>query len=220
MGGAALVLSLFGARAAGAPASGAPAVALAVQTDSPPASQGQSPCEWHVWPAAVTHTTYYGWAHGGAVDGNQRGIKGYPDMKPDALDAQGQARLLSQIDWHAQTSDPNLRVVIHQIPTGSDDDRKRTSRLLTDTAPCYRELIITGSVVEANVLSSNSVRIVALRKKFDGANASPVNFATMSMVVFQVPEKNGADFDARMRSAVQDAYLAAVNKFIVMQSFH
>lgn len=198
-----------------------PAVrAQSSQHDVPPTSQAQTSCELHVWPSAMTHTTYTGWFHGGAVDGKQRGMKGYPEMYADALDTPQQVRLLSQIDWRTQTGDPNLHFVVHQSPTGSDEDRKRTSRLVADAGPCYRELIITSSIVEAEALSSQSVRVVALRKKFDGAGAPPVNFATMSMAVVQIPDKAGADYDGRMRTAVQSAFLAAVNKFVIMQSFH
>jgi hypothetical protein len=88
--------------------------------------------------------------------------------------------------------------------------------------PCYRELIITSSIIESEVFSKQSVRILALRKRFDGAGAAPVNFSSMSEAAIQVSDQDKAapDAGARMDAAVQAAFVAAVDKFAVMQSFH
>jgi hypothetical protein len=59
-----------------------------------------------------------------------------------------------------------------------------------------------------------------LRKKFDGTGALPVNFSSMSMAKIEVPEKSAPDFDEKMHDAVHKAFLVAVNKFVIMQSFH
>jgi hypothetical protein len=195
-------------------------IAQATQIVPSPDLPSHPHCELHVWPAETTHTTFLGWVHGGAVDGNRRGIKGYPNLYADALDTPQQVRLLSQIDWPAQTGDPGVHVTIHQVPTGSDDDRTRTSRLIADAGSCYREIIITASLVEAETFSSQSVRVVVLRKRFDGVGVSPVNFSTMSMAKIEVPEKNVPEFDEKMGDAVRNAFLAAFKKVIIIQSFH
>lgn len=192
----------------------------AAQTAPAPAVQADARCALHVWPAETTHSTYFGWAHGGAIDGNRRGIKGYPATYAEVLDTPGQVGLLGQIDWPTQTGDPGLQVSIHPATTGGDDDRTRTSRLISDSGACYQEIIITSSIIEMNVMASRSVRIVGLRKKFSGPGTSPVNFSAMSMAKIEVPDKTVPDFDEKMRLATRDAFLVAVKKFVIMQSFH
>jgi hypothetical protein len=66
------------------------------------------------------------------------------------------------------------------------------------------------------------VRILALRKRFDGVDSSPANFSSMSesAVLFSEEDKASADASARMDAAVRTAFVLAVNKFAVMQSFH
>lgn len=193
------------------------------QSPSATAAPSSAGCELHVWPADTAHTTFQGWWHAGAVDGARRGIKGYPDFHADALDTGHQARLLASIDWRSAFNDPNLVVVIHDAPTGSEDDRSRTSRLTAGgSSPCYRELIISSLIVESAVFSKQSVRVLALRKRFDGAGAAPVNFSSMSQapIGFTEADKAAPDAGARMDAAVQAAFVAAVGKFAVMQSFH
>ena len=205
------------------PGTPAAAQALPARSLSSTAAQSPAPCELHVWPAATTHTTFQGWVRAGAVDGARRGVKGYPDLHANALDTGQQALLLATIDWLAAFSDPALVVVVHAAPTGSDDDRSRTSRLVAEgSSPCYRELIITSSIVESEVFSKQSVRILALRKRFDGAGSAPANFSSMSesTILFSDQDKAAADASARMDAAVQAAFIVAVNKFAVMQSFH
>lgn len=204
---------------------GAPAAAQTPPAQTPFATAAASPaaCELQIWPAATTHTTFQGWIRAGAVDGARRGVKGYPDLHANALDTAQQARLLGAIDWHRAFNDPSLVVVVHAAPTGSADDRSRTSRLVAEgSSPCYRELIITSSIVESEVFSKQSVRILALRKRFDGAGSAPANFSSMSesAILFSDQDKAAADASARMDAAVEAAFVVAVNKFAVMQSFH
>jgi hypothetical protein len=202
---------------------GAPAVAQTLPAQTPSATAAPSPaaCELHIWPAATTHTTFQGWIRAGEVDGARRGKRGYPNLHANALDTARQARLLASIDWRAAFNDPSLVVVVHAAPTGSADDRSRTSRLVA-AGPCYRELIITSSIVESEVFSKLSVRILALRKRFDGAGSAPANFSSMSdsAILFSDEDKAAVDASARMDAAVQAAFALAVDKFAVMQSFH
>jgi hypothetical protein len=204
---------------------GAPTAAqtLPPQTPSATAAPSAAPCELHVWPAATTHTTFQGWVRAGVVDGARRGKTGYPDLHASALDTAQQVRLLATIDWRGALQDPSLAVVVHPAPTGSADDRSRTSRLVAESSsPCYRELIIASSIVESAVFSKQSVRILALRKRFDGAGSAPANFSSMSesAILFLDEDKAAADASARMDAAVQAAFVLAVDKFAVMQSFH
>jgi hypothetical protein len=203
------------------------AITAAAQTlpaQSPSAAAPpQAPCELHVWPAATTHTTFQGWVRAGAVDGARRGVKGYPDLHAGALDTSEQARLLATIDWRGAFSDPALVVIVHAAPTGSADDRSRTSRLVAEgSSPCYRELIIASSIIESEVFSKQSVRILALRKRFDGPNSIPANFSSMTEAAVLLPDadKVAGDSGGLIDAAVQAAFVSAVNRFAVVQSFH
>jgi hypothetical protein len=205
------------------------ALAAAVPTAAqalaaPPAAAGPSAaCELHIWPAATTHTTFQGWIRAGAVDGAQRGVKGYPDLHANALDVGQQARLLATIDWRRAFNDPALVVVVHDAPAAGDDNRSRTSRLVAEgSSPCYRELIVANSIVESEVFAKESVRVLALRKRFDGVGSAPVNFSSMSQaaVVLTEADRAAADANARIDAALQAAFVSAVSKFAVMQSFH
>jgi hypothetical protein len=90
------------------------------------------------------------------------------------------------------------------------------------SSACYRELIVVSSIIESEVFSSQSVRILALRKRFDGADSPPVTFSSMSVaeIQFTDADKAAADAGARMDAAVQAAFVSAVGKFATMQSFH
>ena len=194
------------------------AQASTVTTETPVPSPAPAPCALHIWPAATTHTTFQGWTRAGAVDGAQRGIKGYPDLRAVAIDTAQQVQILSALDWREISGDPTLVVVVHPQPTGSDDDRSRTTRLIADGPACYRELIITSSLVESAVFSTRSVRILVLRKTFDGA-APPTNFSTMTKSVITLPEKVQPG-DPQIDIATRAAFADAAHKFAVAQSFH
>lgn len=176
------------------------------------------PCALHIWPAATTHTTFQGWWQAGAVDGARRGIKGYPDMRADAIDAKQQALILKDIDWRAAMADPALDVVVHDAPSPGEDERGRTTRLVASTPACYSELIVTSSIVEVATFSTRSVRVQALRKTFKG-DATPVNFASMSKAVIDLPEQIKPG-DPLIDAATRRAFAEAMSKFAVMQSFH
>jgi hypothetical protein len=94
--------------------------------------------------------------------------------------------------------------------------------LVAGSGACYREVIVTSSIVETAVFSTRSVRVLALRKRFDGAGGAPVNFSSMSEAVIQFSDadKAATDAGARMDAAAQAAFVKAVSKFAVMQSFH
>ncbi|MBU6266671.1 MAG: hypothetical protein KGN34_03960 [Sphingomonadales bacterium] len=212
------IFALLAAPATVAPAQAQPSPAAATAPEATRSLPATGGCALHVWPAATTHTTFQGWTHAGAVDGARRGIKGYPDLHAEALDTAQQVRLLTTIDWRGLTGDPALAVTVHAAPTGSDDDRGRAARLVADSPACYREIIVTSSLVEAAAFSSRSIRILVLRKTFEGAGA-PANFSSMAQAVIALPEK-AADDDPRIPAAMQDAFLVAARKFAVMQSFH
>jgi len=153
------------------------------------------------------------------VDGDKRGIKGYPDMFTDAIDMLHQVTLLNTIDWRGLMGASTLQFTVHDKVTGSDDDRTRITRATPSASPCYREIIVKTSVIEAAAFSSRSLRIVAISKNFEGGN-TPKTFSTMTVEPLVLPEKSAPDFDKKMYDEVQRAFVAAMRKFMIAQSFH
>lgn len=198
----------------------------AAQTPHEPAPSAGSAlaanCVLHIWPADGAHTTFQGWIRAGAVDGARRGVKGYPDFHASALDTPEQAHLLESIDWRAALHDPTLAVKVHDTPTGASDDRTRKARLIADSPPCYREVVVTSAIVESEVFSALSVRILAVRKRFDAADSTPASFSSMSVapVGFSDADKAAPDAEARFDAAVRAAYVQAAKQFGIMQLFH
>ncbi|HWU02685.1 MAG TPA: hypothetical protein VN222_08115 [Novosphingobium sp.] len=139
-------------------------------------------------------------------------------MRADAIDTAQQATVLKSIDWRGIAADPNLDVVVHDTPVAEGDDRARTTRLMRESPACYSELIITTSMVEAAAFSTRSVRILALRKTFNG-DAPPLNFSSMAKAVIELPEQVKPG-DPRIDEATRKAFASAIYKFAVMQSFH
>ncbi len=177
-------------------------------------------CELHVWPASSAHSSYSGWFHGGAIDGDKRGIKGYPNMYADELDMQHQIDAFRQIDWKTWSDIPNLVITIHENVTGSDDDRLRKTKLVPNSSACYRELIISSVLIEAATFSSRSVRLIALMKKFGSTGNDTSTFMSMTRVDVAIPDKSNTSFEKSIRNNVKEAFMATVNKFMVAQSFH
>lgn len=194
-------------------------VANAADAPKAPPSAAK-PCELHVWPAAAAHSSYVGWFHGGAVDGDKRGIKGYPEMYTGEVDMAHQVAAFRQIDWNAWADAVTYVVTVHESATGADDDRLRATRLVPGDSACYREFIVSSVLIEAATFSSRSVRLVGLMKKFDASGQKPSTFTSMVKADLVLPDKSSANFEIEVRKNTREAFAAAVNKFMVAQSFH
>ena len=65
----------------------------ALAQEAPPVTT--RPCELHVWPAEDFHTVYYGWGHGGTIDGGFKQRTGYARLWVDPLSMARQAQILA-----------------------------------------------------------------------------------------------------------------------------
>lgn len=152
------------------PAVAAPAPAAAV--DASPAAAPQT-CELHVWPGNGFHTVYYGWAHGGTIDGAQKGRKGYPDIPDEPLSPQIQLEELGKLDIPAILGLSGYRTVLHDTPLGTAAIRSSPGRQIAGTNPCYAELMIEDIVFQNNVLSGKWLNVIYRFRQYDSADNAP-----------------------------------------------
>lgn len=151
------------------------AAAQEVQPSEPPQqSPTASACELHVWPGRSFHSVYYGWAHGGTIDGAQKGRNGYPDLPDEPLGTAVQLQQLASLDLPAALGLSGYQVTLHDTPLSAAAIRTTTGRQLPDSAPCYAELLIDDIVFQNNVINGKWLNVVYRFRQFDGANSAPI----------------------------------------------
>lgn len=141
---------------------------------SEPAAVPAPGCELHVWPGRGFHTVHYGWAHGGTIDGAQKGRKGYPPIPDEPLSDDIQRGLLAKIDIPAALGLTGYRTVIHDHALSAVAIRTTPGRQLADSVPCYAELMIDDIVFQNNALSGKWLNVIFRYRKFDGAAPAPL----------------------------------------------
>ncbi len=152
------------ARAQAEPAPAAPAAPAATATQ----------CVLHVWPGRAFHSVYYGWAHGGTIDGAQKGRKGYPPLPDEPLSVEIQLAELRKIDIPAALGLSGYRTVLHDAPLDVKALRGATGRQLAESGPCYAELMIDNMVFQNNVLSGRWLNVIYRFRQFEGDAPGPV----------------------------------------------
>lgn len=158
-------------------------------------------CVLHVWPSATAKSSYTGWFHGGAVDGDRRGIKGYPNLHGAVLSTAAQQQLLRDIDWKTLGGRPGASVVVHDQPPEPGDDLARTTPLIADRPDCYTELIVHSVFVERAAFAATTVRVMAITKMWHSKLSAPETYSLMT--------KERADFGAGEEQTVERSLKAA-----------
>jgi hypothetical protein len=180
-----------------------------------PAVPVSEACVLHVWPAKNAQSSYMGWFHGGAVDGDRRGIKGYPAMHSDVLTVSAQQQLLTTIDWAQSLSAPGISVVVHDGPPPEQDDRSRTKPLIAERPACYEELLVHSVLVERAAMSSSTVRVMVIGKKWRGSDAAPETFSVM----MKEPVNLGAGDNKLIEASLKDGFVASVKRVLTSKFF-
>ena len=198
------------------------ALASAVLAQAAPAQPAAAPpavreaCVLHVWPSATARSSYTGWFHGGAVDGDKRGIKGYPDLHGAVLSAAVKQQLLRDIDWRGLAELPPASVIVHDGPPEPGDDFGRTTPLIADRPDCYAELIVHSVFVERAALSDTTVRVVAITKRWQDRGAPPKTYSLMT--------KERADFGAgdgqTVERALKGAFTGSIRQVLKSSYYH
>jgi len=179
------------------------------------ANAGDEVCALHVWPAGDARSSYQGWFHGGAVNGDKRGIKGYPNMHSEVLTTPVQHDLLERVDWTRGVANSKIAVVVHDQPPEAQDDRTRTQPLIADRPACYDEFIVHSVFVEKAALSASTVRIVVIGKSWRNGAATP---KTYSLMMDDRVSLGGQD-DKLVEQSVKAGFLGSIHKALVASSF-
>jgi hypothetical protein len=193
-----------------------PAVAQTTPATEAPASAAAA-CELHVWPAGDLIHLYYGWAHGGTINGSAKGREGYPPVPVNPLTAETQGALLASLDLPTLLKLPGYKVVIHPTPLTSREIRASTSRLTDSESPCYAEFMIDDLLLTQNVIGGNALRASFRFREF-GLDAAPQrqfgNFVMTKLLQFPPKDPSqeaaaGEELKAAFRSDVTQFTAAA-----------
>ena len=172
-------------------------------------------CVLHVWPARDARSSYTGWFHGGAVDGDKRGIKGYPHMSSDVLSTAAQRELLLGMDWAERRRMPGLNVVVHDAPPPPNDDLGRTTALIAGHSDCYDELMVHSVFVEGAAFSSKTVRLMVFAKRWRGAGGVPATYSAMSTEKVVLADKDPAVIE----KSLKDGFVSAIGQYLRDEHF-
>lgn len=147
-------------------------VALAAVFAAIPQSKAQtavfSGCELHVWPANNFHSTYYGWVHGGTVDGGLKRRDGYQPLSHALLSTQRQVEELGKLPIGQWLGIPDYRTIVHESPLGAQVIRETRTRYASGGAACYAELVVVDVVLQENVLAGTALNVIYRFRRFDG----------------------------------------------------
>jgi hypothetical protein len=150
---------------------------LASAADGAGASVGQA-CELHVWPGHGFHTVYYGWVHGGTVDGALKGRQGYQQMPTDPLSAERQAALLRDLHPAELLGLAGFTTVVHDEPLSSRAIRSGTARHAADAPDCYAELMVDDLVIQDHVLGGKALNILYRFRRFAKGDTPSRSYGT------------------------------------------
>lgn len=194
------------------------AAALALGAALPATAEEAAPatpgCELHVWPAEDFHTVYYGWAHGGTIDGGFKQRPGYARLWVDPLAMKRQAEILGLQPIPSLLGLPDYRMVVHPQRLSSQVIRSTPGRLLPESPPCYAELVVDTVVLQHNVLRGKDLNVIYRFRKFGAAPTPERSFGTfvvtpVNLVLSdkELPEPKA--FAAEM----ERAYIATITEF-------
>lgn len=164
------MLAASSAVSAAQDAATAPAAPVAAPAEAPTVQA----CELHVWPGRGFHTVYYGWAHGGTIDGAQKGRKGYPAIPDEPLSPEIQRGELVKLDIPAILGLTGYRTVLHDQVLSGTAIRSTPGRQIADSAPCYAELMIDDIVFQNNVINGKWLNVIFRFRQFEESAAAPV----------------------------------------------
>lgn len=176
-------------------------------------ARAEPACELHVWPASEPINLYYGWAHGGTVDGSTKGRNGYPKAPENPLSTAHQRQLLAEANLPDLLKLPGYQVTVHPEPLDSRTIRTAHGRIGDSTASCYAELIVDDLVLNQNVISGSGLR-GSFRLRTFGSDPQPLRtFGTWTLVkLIAFPPKPEED-PAKGTTEVLQAFRASLVQF-------
>lgn len=170
-------------------------------------------CELHVWPSSGLRSVYYGWFHGGIVDGAVNGRQGYPAIPKDPVPTSLQVELLSKLNLASMLQLADYRVVVHDQSLESRAIRAAPGRLSTSNSDCYAELVGDDVFFQQDVFSGGYLKSLIRFRAF-GAGPAPTRvFSTWSRTkLIAFPPKEDAGNAEALRE-LHAAYVSNIESF-------
>ena len=188
--------------------------AFAQGETAPAAAPAAQACELHVWPGSDLIHLYYGWFHGGTIDGSVKNRQGYPDAPENPLTAQVQVRLLANMDLSTLMALPGYEVIVHPQSLTSREIRASTTRLAESSSPCYAELMVDDLLLTQNVIGGNALR-ASFRFRDFGPDAAPRRmFGTFAMTKLTLFPPDAQEDMPTASAELQQAFTSNVKQFI------
>jgi hypothetical protein len=178
-----------------------------------PAASSQPSCELHIWPSSGLRSVYYGWFHGGLVDGAVNGRKGYPPVPKDPLPSALQVELLQKLDVAEKLGLQGYKPVWHAEPLDSRTIRATPGRLTGSTSDCYAELIGDDVFFQQDVFSGSYLKSLIRYRAFGPGPAPTRTFATWTRTpLTSFPPKEDSQNEVAVRE-LRNAFTNNVSEF-------
>lgn len=176
-----------------------PALATETAPETAAAPQPETACALHVWPGSNLRSTYYGWLHGGIVDGAVNGRDGYKKLPASPMDTERQKDILSGIDIAKALGLNGYSLTIHPDALDSRTLRGTPGSWLAASggaapAACQAELAIDDVFFQEDVFSGKYLKVIYRFKRFDGAQTPSRSFGQiMAIKLLAFPPAQGTD---------------------------
>ena len=173
----------------------------------------QQVCELHVWPSSGLRSVYYGWFHGGIVDGAVNGRDGYQPIPKDPVPTQLQVEKLSGMDLAKLLQLPGYRAIVHRESLDSQKIRSTKGRLTESTAACYAELVGDDVFFQQDVFSGSYLKSLIRFRSF-GAGEAPARTLTTwtETKLTSFPPKQDSQNEAAL-AELHRAYVSNIQTF-------
>jgi len=139
-------------------------------------------------------------------------------MHAEVLTTPTQQQLLQSLNWSELIDFPRLSVVVHETAAPDQDDRTRTEPLIGDRPGCYEELVIHSVLVERAAMSSTTVRVMVIGKRWRSLGAPPETYSVMRYEIVSLEGSDVTKTEASLKNGFVDAIKRVLtSKFFWMQ---
>ena len=178
-----------------------------------PESTTVADCEFHVWPGDGLMSTYYGWFHGGIVNGQIQGRPGYPSVPPNPIDTAMQAVILAEAQPQRLMAQADHRLIVHESALTSRAIRTTPGRLADSSSSCYAELVVDDVILQQDFVNGSYLKILFRYRDFGPGGTPRQSFATWAQTHLEsFPPRSPDQLDAAV-AEIRRAYRADVVKF-------
>jgi hypothetical protein len=190
--------------------------AAAQADDGPAVPADPAGCEFHVWPGDGLMSAYYGWFHGGIINGAVQGRPGYPSVPPNPIDTATQSAILTQAEPQRLMAHADHRLIVHDEALTSRAIRTTPGRLTDSVSPCYAELVVDDVILQQDMINGASLKILFRYRDF-GADALPRrSFATWAETDLAAFPPRQPDQLAAALADIRGAYRGNIQRFAAM----